>query len=153
MEGNLKIMKNIRKMCILVLVIMLFSAINVNAEQVEEIKTNQITITSLAIINGENGYNATVTGDAVNFRSSPYLSNTNIIRTLYYGHPIAGNYSKLNIYYNNGYYWSYVKDKVNGDWGYIASKYFAIDSPMAARLLSMNLRTDINDGKGISLGR
>lgn len=87
-----------------ILIIALCGKVNVNASELENIKSNQIVITPA----GENGYNGTVIGDAVYFRSSPYLNSSNIVRLLYYGHRITGNYSGLNVAYNDGYYWSYV---------------------------------------------
>ena len=102
----------------------------VNAAELEKIEANKIAVGPLITdsARGENGYNCEVIGDAVNFRSSPYLLSNNIIRTLYTGHRLWMNASGMNIAYNNGYYWSYVKDIKNGDWGYMASKYFAINS-------------------------
>lgn len=114
-------------LCVVFILTMVF-AININAAELEKIEANKIAVGPLVTARGEAGYNCVVTGDAVNLRSTPYLSNNNVIRTLYSGHKLWMNATGMNVAYNNGYYWSYVKDKKNGDWGYMASKYFAINS-------------------------
>lgn len=115
-------------MLCLCLIVSIICASSVSAAEVEKIEPNKIAVGPLVTLAGENGYNCMVTGDGVYFRSAPYLNSSNIIRTLYYGHRLWMYQSGMNVAYNDGYYWSYVKDLVNGDWGYIASRYFAINS-------------------------
>ena len=114
-------------LCFCFILVAMFT-VAVNAAELEKIEANKIEMGPLVATRGETGYNCYVSGDAVNFRSSPYLLSNNIIRTLYTGHRLWMNVSGMNIAYNNGKYWSYVKDIKNGDWGYMASDYFHIQS-------------------------
>ena len=69
-----------------------------------------------------------VIGDGVRLRSTPYISSSNILRTLYYGDKLWVYQSGINVAYHDGYWWSYVKHVSSGTWGYIASMYFATNS-------------------------
>lgn len=124
----MKRIKHFMTMSLCAVIIALFANTG-NAAELEKIEANKIAVGPLVNLAGENGYNCVVIGDAVNFRSSPHLYSNNIIRTLYTDHRLWMYHSGMNIAYNDGYYWSYVKDLQNKDWGYMASKYFAILSP------------------------
>lgn len=126
--------------CFCFIVAMLFPTI-ASATEKEEIRSNQIAVGPLVDnVARESGYYCTVIGNGVYFRSSPYISSNNIIRTLYAGHRLWVYQSGINVAYNNGYYWSYLQDLSTGDWGYMASKYFSTDSWQPKTITNENVK-------------
>ena len=121
-----------KKICtILACVFILALDLNVHAEGVinnsgsvcEFIQSGKIHLYSA---NGGTLYTGEINGTGVRFRKSPYLKSNNVIRTFAKGEKIWVYQTGINVAYNDGYYWSYVKDK-NGKYGYVASNYFATD--------------------------
>lgn len=128
-------MQKINKIIVLLisLVVITTSSITVlaaNNQEHEVICPGKIMVIGSAISDSTNevGYWCDVTGDGVRMRSTPYIRNNNIIRTLYRGDRLWVYQSGINVANNDGYQWSYVQHIASGTWGYVASRYFATNS-------------------------
>ena len=120
-----------KRSAIVSLIVLFIMAINTTvsyANSNEIIEPGKILIVEQIESPNEVGYWCDVIGNGVRLRSTPYINNSNILRTLYYGDRLWVYQSGINVAYHDGYWWSYVEHVSSGTWRYVASKYFATNS-------------------------